>query len=71
MPIQHPSSARDFRKAFAFDQYDGLYSDSPKAGASFIEVVIFFCEAEAEQIFAVVGTEECGAGDRCYAGNCE
>jgi hypothetical protein len=30
--------------------------------------MVFFGEAEAEQVLTVAGTEERGAGYRCYAG---
>ena len=42
-----------------------------EAGAGFVEVFVFFGEAEAEEIFTTAGAEEGGAGYRGYAGNCE
>lgn len=42
-----------------------------EAGAGFVEVFVFFGEAEAKEIFTTAGAEEGGAGYRGYAGNCE
>ena len=39
-----------------------------EAGAGFVEVVVFFCEAEAEEVFSSAGAEEGGAGYGGYSG---
>ena len=42
-----------------------------EAGAGFVEVFVFFGEAEAEEVFSAAGAEEGGAGDGGYAGGGE
>ena len=42
-----------------------------QAVAGFVEVVVFFGEAEAEKVFSAAGAEEGAAGHRGYAGSGE
>jgi hypothetical protein len=41
-------------------------SELAQALAGLVQIVVFFCEAEAQQILTAAGAEECGACHRCY-----
>jgi hypothetical protein len=44
-----------------------VISDSAQAFAGFIQVIVLFGEAEAQEVFAATGAEERAAGHRCNA----